>query len=71
MKQLSLLFLLSLSVAAQKFIGILPGGSSHMKTFPLRGITYGNNDMVFDTPPDYYDTDFYIQILYIPTQEVL
>jgi len=45
----------------EKFIGILPGGSSHLKTFPLRGITYGNNEMVFDTPADYYDTDFYTQ----------
>lgn len=45
----------------EKFIGILPGGSSHLKTFPLRGITYGNNEMEYNTPPNYYDTDFYTQ----------
>jgi len=43
----------------ERFIGLLPGGSSHLKPFPLRGITYGNSDMVFDVPKGYYDTDFF------------
>lgn len=45
----------------EKFIGILPGGSSHLKPIPYRGITYGNNEMVFTAPKGYYDTDFYTQ----------
>ncbi|MDF3077632.1 MAG: arylsulfatase [Sphingobacteriaceae bacterium] len=43
----------------EQFTGILPGGSSHLKPFPLRGIVYGNNPPVYDAPKGYYDTDFY------------
>lgn len=43
----------------ERFTGILPGGSSHLKTFPLRGIVYDNKEATYDYPKGYYDTDFY------------
>ncbi len=41
----------------EKYYGILSGGSSYLKPFPPRGITYGNGDMQYDFPDGYYTTD--------------
>lgn len=40
-----------------RFYGLLPGGSSHLKAFPLRGFTTDNEAMNFDVPDGFYDTD--------------